>query len=86
MVDNWSTVMATKRLRVGSYSANSLCYVSFGFGLKSSMCKGDIYIVQMLVLHFIVFFVKVILCRTLPAGYLKAMYILAHQRMLGDLP
>ena len=58
MVDNWSTVMATKRLRVGGYSANSLCYVSFGFGLKSSMYKGDIYIVQMLCVTFYCFLCK----------------------------
>ena len=42
MVDKWTTVMANYKLRVGGYSANALCYISFGYGLKSSLCKGDI--------------------------------------------
>ena len=50
MIDKWSTVMANCRLRAGGYSADSLCYVSFGFGLKPALCKGDIVLTLTLTL------------------------------------
>ncbi len=41
-VDTWSTVMANAKLRTGTYTPLSACYVSFGFGLKTSLLTNQI--------------------------------------------
>jgi hypothetical protein len=41
-VDKWSTVMVNYKLRTGNYTPLSACYVSFGFGLKTSLLTNQI--------------------------------------------
>ncbi len=41
-VDKWSTVMANFKKRIGNYTPLSACYVSFGFGLKTSLLTNEI--------------------------------------------
>jgi hypothetical protein len=41
-VDTWSTVMANSKVGVGRCFPDTLCYVSFCFGLKQSLAQGSI--------------------------------------------
>ena len=41
-VDTWSTVMANSKVGVGRFFPNTLCYVSFCYGLKQSLAQGSI--------------------------------------------
>ena len=44
-LDSWSTVLANKRLRVGTHSSTTKLFVSFGHGrLKGSLAKGAIQV------------------------------------------
>ena len=41
-VDTWSTVMANSKVGTGKFLPDTLCYVSFCFGLKQSLAQGSI--------------------------------------------
>jgi hypothetical protein len=41
-VDPWSTVMANFKVGIGKYFPDTLCYVSFCYGLKQSLAQGSI--------------------------------------------
>ena len=41
-VDEWSTVMGNFKNKIGRHFPETLCYVSFGFGLKNSLRQGTI--------------------------------------------
>ena len=41
-VDTWSTVMANSKVGAGKRFPDTLCYVSFGYGLKQSLAQGSI--------------------------------------------
>ena len=41
-VDTWSTVMANSKVGTGKCFPDTLCYVSFCFGLKQSLAQGSI--------------------------------------------
>ena len=41
-VDTWSTVMANSKVGTGKCFPDTLCYVSFCYGLKQSLAQGSI--------------------------------------------